>query len=526
MKILKNYSGMTGTLIFSIGLPVAGITLSNLFFSTSKLVQIPLHSAAEGFGAVTALLLALLLMNQRDSEGGDHYFWISCGLIGMGILDGFHASVSPGSEFVWLHSMAILAGGIFFASTWLAQRSASARSIALPAIVAILAIIVGILFVAFPGRFPQASGKEGFSFFAKAVNILAGALFFLAASFFIKRYRENRQTEDLVFLNLSLLFGFSGVLFPFSYVWMPDWWFWHVLRLGAYFIAFLYSLNLFRQNQIELARVNEGLRVNQDQLETKVVERTAELEGANRDLLGLMRVIKETVSVLTRSVDEIVAASAQVFSGAAETATSVTQTSTTVEEVRQISNMTNEKAKLVQEKAQKTEEISRIGNSSVDGLINGMNSIQDQMRSIAHTVIELSEQNQAVGEIIATVEDIAEQSNILAVNAAIEAAKTVEGAEGFSVVAREIKILSQQSKQAVSQIRTILIDINKAVKTAAMATEKGANIVDDTMKQSSGAGESIELLSKLPYRSNPGSNADRGVKPGAIGRDGPDSPGH
>ena len=117
------------------------------------------------------------------------------------------------------------------------------------------------------------------------------------------------------------------------------------------------------------------------------------------------------------------------------------------------------------------------------------------MESIAESIVKLSEQSQSIGEIIATVNDLAEQSNILAVNAAIEAVKAGEAGKGFSVVAQEVRSLAEQSKQATGQIRHILNDIQKATTAAVMATEQGSKAVDLGVKQSSQAGEAIMTLS-------------------------------
>ena len=96
--------------------------------------------------------------------------------------------------------------------------------------------------------------------------------------------------------------------------------------------------------------------------------------------------------------------------------------------------------------------------------------IREQMEAIAESMVRLSEQGQAIGQIIATVEDLAAQSNLLAVNASIEAAKAGEHGKGFGVVAQEVKSLAEQSKQATNQVRTILSDIQKATTAAVMAT--------------------------------------------------------
>ena len=204
--------------------------------------------------------------------------------------------------------------------------------------------------------------------------------------------------------------------------------------------------------------------------------------------------IIEGVNVLASAGSEIMASVSQLTSGASETATSVSETTTTVEEVKQTAEMTHQKAKRVSDLGQKNAEISRAGLKSIEDTINSMNRIKEQMDSIADMVVRLSEQSQAIGEIIATVNDIAEQSNLLAVNASIEAAKAGEQGKGFAVVAQEIRSLAAQSKQATTQVRNILFDVQKAIGSAVMATEQGSKAVEEGVRLSTQAGESIDVL--------------------------------
>jgi methyl-accepting chemotaxis protein len=206
--------------------------------------------------------------------------------------------------------------------------------------------------------------------------------------------------------------------------------------------------------------------------------------------------IIEGINVLASAGSEIMASVSQLTSGAAETATAVSETTTTVEEVKQTAEVTSQKAKHVSELGQKTVEISRTGLKSIEDTVNGMNRIRKQMESIADMVVRLSEQSQAIGEIIATVNDIAEESNLLAVNASIEAAKAGEQGKGFAVVAQEIRGLAAQSKQATTQVRNILFDVQKAIGSAVMATEQGSKAVEEGVKLSTQAGEAIDILSE------------------------------
>jgi len=210
---------------------------------------------------------------------------------------------------------------------------------------------------------------------------------------------------------------------------------------------------------------------------------------------SITRQLREAISQLSTSSGEIVAMTTQVATGATETATAVSETTTTVEEVKQTSQVASQKAKYVSDTAQRSAQVSKTGKASVDETIEGMSHIKEQTDSIAQSIVKLSEQSQAIGEIIATVNELAEQSNMLAVNAAIEAAKAGEQGKGFAVVAQEVKSLAEQSKQATVQVRVILSDIQKATHTAVMATEQGTKAVESAVKQSSSTGEAIRGLS-------------------------------
>ncbi len=208
------------------------------------------------------------------------------------------------------------------------------------------------------------------------------------------------------------------------------------------------------------------------------------------------REMHNAVGILASSSVQILTSTTQVASAASETATAVSETTTTIEEVKQTAQVSSQKAKYVSESSQKAAQVSQAGRKSVEQSVEGMTHIREQMESIAETVVQLSEQNQTIGEIVATVNDLAEQSNLLAVNAAIEAAKAGEQGKGFAVVAQEVKSLAEQSKQATSQVRSILHDIQKATSAAVMATEQGSKAVEAGVKQSSSAGESIRMLAE------------------------------
>ncbi|MBI3629993.1 MAG: methyl-accepting chemotaxis protein [Candidatus Rokubacteria bacterium] len=229
-------------------------------------------------------------------------------------------------------------------------------------------------------------------------------------------------------------------------------------------------------------------------------DEVGELAGTFRtmveNLREVTREILQGVNVLGTATSEILATTTQMAAGVAETATAVSQTTTTVEEVKQTAHAANQKARYVSESAQRAAQVSQAGKKAVDEVVAGMGRIREQMESVAGSIVKLSEQSQAIGEIIATVNDLAEQSNLLSVNAAIEAAKAGEQGKGFAVVAQEVRSLAEQSKRATAQVRAILNDVQKATSAAVMATEQGTKAVAAGVKQSTDAGDSIRALAE------------------------------
>jgi methyl-accepting chemotaxis protein len=218
------------------------------------------------------------------------------------------------------------------------------------------------------------------------------------------------------------------------------------------------------------------------------------------ELQRLMKLINEElyegVSVLSFASSEILAVTTQLSSASSQTAGTVNATSDTVEGVRKKTDLVNLKTKEMSEKAMKALAVSGEGQKSVQEILDGMNHIQRQMDMIGMNVIKLQEQSQAIGEIIATVTDISEQSNLLAVNASIEAAKAGELGKGFAVVAHEIHNLAEQSKQATGNIRTILTDIQRGVSSTVVSTERGTSSVADAARLTSDARQAIEVLTR------------------------------
>jgi methyl-accepting chemotaxis protein len=104
----------------------------------------------------------------------------------------------------------------------------------------------------------------------------------------------------------------------------------------------------------------------------------------------------------------------------------------------------------------------------------GLTSLEGRVGAIADAVTELSERTVQIAGIIATVKDLAEQSDVLALNAAIEAAKVGASGKGFAVVAEEMRRLAEQSRRATDEVRLNLVELQRATRKVVVATGEGS----------------------------------------------------
>jgi methyl-accepting chemotaxis protein len=167
-----------------------------------------------------------------------------------------------------------------------------------------------------------------------------------------------------------------------------------------------------------------------------------------------------------------------------------------MEEVTQSGTQISERAKQVAAAAEATSTASHAGLQAVQNTTRTMEGIREQAEAVAENVLTLSEKTQAIGEIIATVNDVAEQSHLLALNAAIEAAAAGEHGRSFAVIANEVKNLADQSREATVQVRSILGDIQKGINTSVMLTEEAVKRVETGKQQADIADRTIREMSE------------------------------
>ncbi len=126
--------------------------------------------------------------------------------------------------------------------------------------------------------------------------------------------------------------------------------------------------------------------------------------------------------------------------------------------------------------------------------IEKMFSIRHKIQTIAELILELSDFVQSISSTIGLVEDIAEQTNLLALNAAVEAARAGEHGKGFAVVASEIRKLADESKQATTKIISLINDIQQTANSTVLATEEGTKEIEAGLEHAHIISDNIEQL--------------------------------
>lgn len=207
--------------------------------------------------------------------------------------------------------------------------------------------------------------------------------------------------------------------------------------------------------------------------------------------------LRESANVIASSASQILAATTEQAAGTNESMAAVTETVATVDEVTQTANQAADRARAVADAAQRAVDGGRAGRVAVEESVATMRAVQQQVESIATSIVSLAEQARAIGEITTSVSDIAEQTKLLALNAAVESARAGEHGRGFAVVAAEIKSLAGQAKESTEQVRRLLGDIQRATSAAVMSTEQGTKQVSAAARQVNQAGEIIRQLADV-----------------------------
>lgn len=212
---------------------------------------------------------------------------------------------------------------------------------------------------------------------------------------------------------------------------------------------------------------------------------------------NLLKNIEEAIGRLGGTSDKLGRISRDQSTGATEQAAAIQEALTTSEEISATARQISETAKGVEQAADQTSEACGVGMGDISNAHQGMESIRQQMKEIADHMVVLGEHSDQIGVILDIIKEISEETNLLSLNAAIEAAGAGEAGERFSVVAGEVRSLSERTRESTERIKSLTDQLRNSIGKAVMAAEVGEKAVASGYKRMQAARTSFENITQL-----------------------------
>ncbi|MBK7091911.1 MAG: HAMP domain-containing protein [bacterium] len=212
------------------------------------------------------------------------------------------------------------------------------------------------------------------------------------------------------------------------------------------------------------------------------------------NLSSMIKELTDNATQLVSASTEIASSSEQMARGSSEQTSQTAQVSSAVEEMTATIVESSKNAGEASGMAREAASAATEGTKVVSQTIEGMNKIAKVVQDSANTIQALSKSSDQIGEIIGVIDDIADQTNLLALNAAIEAARAGEQGRGFAVVADEVRKLAERTTKATKEITDMIKGIQSDTKGAVVSMEQGIHEVDGGRQLADRAGESLNAI--------------------------------
>jgi methyl-accepting chemotaxis protein len=279
------------------------------------------------------------------------------------------------------------------------------------------------------------------------------------------RLTSVRRTTDqlMIILALGLLVAMALILFS---------------------VGITISKSLAKLRQRAEAIASGRLDQTVSNVDTTTRDEIGQLSRAFDQMVGSLRYLLTETKTMTEEVatssNEITTGAQQQVASLTESATSLNQITTTAEQFKSTIQEFADRARAVQEAAEEMGRRSDEGRGLTQESVNKIDQVRENAQAAGESVLDLSEQMQRINEVTSSVNEIAEQTKLLSLNASIEAARAGEEGRGFAVVATQVRELANQSKEAARRIESIISETQKSMQTVVTKIKEGSRLSEES----------------------------------------------
>ncbi len=236
---------------------------------------------------------------------------------------------------------------------------------------------------------------------------------------------------------------------------------------------------------------NEPMAITSKDEMGELARATDRMSGSLKEMVSELTTTSEEV---TSAATEISASSEEIATGGREQESQLSQIASAIEQMSAAVAEVAQKASEASTTASRAGECAQQGGMIVSNTVEGMHQIQNAVNASASSVQELGKRGDQIGQIIAVINDIADQTNLLALNAAIEAARAGEHGRGFAVVADEVRKLADRTTTATEEVGDSIKAIQQETSEAVTRMQTGTDSVEQGMQQAAQAGDSLQEI--------------------------------